>query len=35
MKLLSGKKVKAKKKPDRMSKDVMMQFLDNNTQDTN
>lgn len=35
MKLLSGKKVKAKKKPDRVSKDVMMQFLDNNKQDTN
>ena len=35
MKLLPGKKVKAKKKPDRVSKDVMMQFLDNNKQDTN
>lgn len=35
MKVLSGKKIRAKKKPDRMSKDVMMQFLDNNTQDTN
>ena len=35
MKLLSGKKVKAKKKPDRVSNDVMMQFLDNNKQDTN
>lgn len=35
MKVLSGKKIRSKKKPDRMSKDVMMQFLDNNTQDTN
>ena len=35
MKVLSGKKIRAKKKPDRMSKDVMMQFLDNSTQDTN
>ncbi|CUO97445.1 Uncharacterised protein [Catenibacterium mitsuokai] len=35
MKVLSGKKIRAKKKLDRMSKDVMMHFLDNNTQDTN
>lgn len=35
MKVLSGKKIRSKKKPDRMSKDVMMQFLDNSTQDTN
>ncbi|HCJ14480.1 MAG TPA: hypothetical protein DHV77_04505 [Erysipelotrichaceae bacterium] len=35
MKVLSGKKMRSKKKPDRMSKDVMMQFLDNSTQDTN
>lgn len=31
MKVLSGKKIRAKKKPDRVSKDVMMQFLDNDT----
>ena len=35
MKVLSGKKIRAKKKLDRMSKDVMMHFLDNKTQDTN
>ena len=35
MKVLSGKNIRSKKKPDRMSKDVMMQFLDNSTQDTN
>ena len=35
MKVLSGKKIRAKKKPDRVSKDVMMQFLDNDTQNTN
>lgn len=35
MKVLSGKKIRVKKKLDRMSKDVMMHFLDNNTQDTN
>ena len=35
MKVLSGKKIRSKKKPDCMSKDVMMQFLDNSTQDTN
>ena len=35
MKVLSGKKIRTKKKLDRMSKDVMMHFLDNNTQDTN
>lgn len=35
MKVLSGKNKRSKKKPDRMSKDVMMQFLDNSTQDTN
>ena len=35
MKVLSGKKIRAKKKPDRVSKDIMMQFLDNDTQNTN
>lgn len=35
MKVLSGKKIRAKKKPDRVPKDVMMQFLDNDTQDIN
>lgn len=35
MKLLSGKKIRSKKKSDRISNDVMMQFLDNGTQNTN
>lgn len=38
MKVLSGKKIRTKKKPDRVPrvpKDVMMQFLDNDTQDIN